>query len=85
MLPVHSAARVEIDSADPDSPISILGCTRTSDHGTRQNAIPIRDVQHLQQVNLSSPTTAQNSVNFMRITSTLGDPRILQFALRLSF
>jgi hypothetical protein len=36
-------------------------------------------------VNLSSPTTAQNSVNFMRITSTLGDPRILQFALRLSF
>jgi len=37
------------------------------------------------KVNLSSPTTAQNSVNFMRITSTLGDPRILQFALRLSF
>jgi hypothetical protein len=37
------------------------------------------------RVNLNSPTTAQNSVNFMRITSTLGDPRILQFALRLSF
>jgi hypothetical protein len=37
------------------------------------------------RVNLNSPTTAQNSVTFMRITSTLGDPRILQFALRLSF
>lgn len=37
------------------------------------------------KVNLSSPTTTQNSVNFMRITSTIGDPRILQFALRLSF
>ena len=37
------------------------------------------------KVNLNSPTSAQNSGNFMRITSTIGDPRILQFALRLSF
>jgi outer membrane receptor protein involved in Fe transport len=37
------------------------------------------------KVNLASPTTTQNSGNFMRITSTLGDPRILQFALRLSY
>jgi len=37
------------------------------------------------RVNLNSPTSAQNSGNFMRITSTIGDPRILQFALRLSF
>ncbi|MCX6633845.1 MAG: TonB-dependent receptor [Acidobacteria bacterium] len=37
------------------------------------------------KVNLSSPNSGQNSVNFMRITSTIGDPRILQFALRLSF
>lgn len=36
------------------------------------------------KVNLNNPTTAQNSGNFMRITGA-GDPRILQFALRLSF
>ena len=39
----------------------------------------------LNKVNLSNPTTGQNSVNFMRITTIIGDPRILQFALRLSF
>lgn len=38
----------------------------------------------INKVNLSNPTSAQNSGNFMRITSA-GEPRILQFALRLSF
>jgi hypothetical protein len=36
------------------------------------------------QVNLGNPTAGQNSGNFMRIT-TASDPRILQFALRVSF
>ncbi len=34
------------------------------------------------RVNLNLPTTSLNSANFMRVTSA-GDPRILQFALRL--
>ena len=38
----------------------------------------------LNRVNFNNPTTAQNSGNFMRITSA-GDPRILQLALRLGF
>jgi hypothetical protein len=37
------------------------------------------------RVNLNLPSSAQNAGNFMRISSTLGDPRILQFALRVSF
>jgi hypothetical protein len=37
------------------------------------------------RVNLNLPSAAQNAGNFMRISSTLGDPRILQFALRVSF
>lgn len=38
----------------------------------------------LNRVNLRGPTTTQNSGNFMRTTSA-EDPRILQFALRLTF
>ena len=36
-------------------------------------------------VNLSNPTATVTSGNFMKITSTATDPRILQFALRLEF
>jgi hypothetical protein len=36
------------------------------------------------RVNLQGPATAQNNANFMRITAA-EDPRILQFALRLTF
>ena len=36
------------------------------------------------KVNLRNPTSQVTSSNFMRITSA-SDPRILQFALRLSF
>lgn len=36
------------------------------------------------KVNLRNPTSHVTSSNFMRITSA-SDPRILQFALRLSF
>ncbi|HUQ91412.1 MAG TPA: hypothetical protein VM120_07010 [Bryobacteraceae bacterium] len=36
------------------------------------------------RVNLGLPVVNQSAGNFMRIT-TAGDPRILQFALRLSF
>jgi hypothetical protein len=36
-------------------------------------------------VNLSNPTATVTSGNFMRITSTATDPRILQFALRFEF
>ena len=38
----------------------------------------------LNHANFNNPTTAQNSGNFMKITSA-GDPRILQLALRLTF
>lgn len=36
-------------------------------------------------VNLSNPTATVTSGNFMKITSTATDPRILQFALRFEF
>jgi hypothetical protein len=38
----------------------------------------------LNRVNFNNPNTSQNNVNFMRITSAQ-DPRILQFALRITF
>ena len=38
----------------------------------------------LNHTNFANPTTAQNSGNFMRITSA-SDPRILQLALRFNF
>ncbi|MGH9674225.1 MAG: hypothetical protein ACRD44_13670, partial [Bryobacteraceae bacterium] len=38
----------------------------------------------INKVNLNNPTGGQNSGNFMRITGA-GEPRILQFALRLSY
>jgi hypothetical protein len=38
----------------------------------------------LNHTNFSNPTTAQNSANFMKITSA-NDPRILQLALRFAF
>ncbi|MBK5291029.1 MAG: TonB-dependent receptor [Acidobacteriia bacterium] len=37
------------------------------------------------RTNLNAPVSAQNNVQFMRITSAQGDPRILQLALRLTF
>jgi hypothetical protein len=38
----------------------------------------------LNRVNLQGPNTTQNNANFMRTTGA-EDPRILQFALRLTF
>ncbi len=62
-----------------------LGVVKSFAVKERMNAqLRFESFNALNRVNFSNPTTAQNSGNFMRITSA-GDPRILQLALRFAF